>query len=296
MRKVLAVLGTVALMAGIAGCGEKENAAPKADATAKTTVDKALADKVPAAIKADGKISIGVDSTYPPNEYLDADGKTVIGFDVELFNAVAAKLGLKTEWTTSAFDDILPGVQSGKYEAGVSSFTINDERKKNTLMVSYFSAGTQWITAKGNPQKVSPDDACGKKIAVQTGTVQETEDLPKRQAACKAAGKPEIKVSPYQAQADATAAVASGKDDAMLADSPVCVDAVAKTGGKLELQGKIYDSAPYGWVLNKDQQAFAEALRDAHKALVADGTYDTILKKWNVQDGKLPGTSEINPS
>nr|WP_197008881.1 ABC transporter substrate-binding protein [Longispora fulva] len=281
-------------MSGIAGCGAKDNATPKTDS--KVAVDKALADKVPAAIKADGKIHIGVDSTYPPNESLDADGKTVIGFDVELFDAVAAKLGLKTEWTTSAFDDILPGIQSGKYEAGVSSFTINDERKKNTLMVSYFSAGTQWITAKGNPSKVSPDDACGKKVAVQTGTVQETVDLAAKQAACKAAGKPAITISPYQAQADATASVASGKDDAMLADSPVCVDAVAKTGGKLELLGKIYDSAPYGYVVAKDQTPFAESLRDALKALIADGTYDTILKKWNVQDGKLPGAPEINPS
>ncbi|WP_412542319.1 ABC transporter substrate-binding protein [Longispora sp. K20-0274] len=295
MRKVLVVLGTVALAASLAACGAKEESPKATPTTGAVTVDKALADKVPAAIKSDGTIKIGVDSTYAPNEYLDADGKTVVGFDVDLFNAVAAKLGLKTEWTTSAFDDIIPGIGSGKYEAGVSSFTINDDRKKNALMVSYYSAGTQWVTAKGNPNKVSPDDACGKKIAVQTGTVQETEDLPKRQAACKTAGKPAITVEPYQKQSDATSAVASGKDDAMLADSPVCVDAVAKTGGKLELLGKIYDAAPYGYVIAKDQQAFAEAIRDALKAVIADGTYDTILKKWNVQDGKLTGTPEINP-
>nr|WP_051110519.1 ABC transporter substrate-binding protein [Longispora albida] len=293
-------MGAVALAAGLAACGEKKedsnSAAPNPSASVKqVTKDDALAGKVPAKIKEDGKISIGVDSTYPPNEFLDTDGKTVVGFDVDLFNAVATKLGLKTEWTTSAFDDIIPGVQSGKYEAGVSSFTINDDRKKNSLMVSYFSAGTQWVTVKGNPNKINPDDACGKSIAVQTGTVQETEDLPKKQKACKDAGKPEIKVAPYQKQSEATAAVASGKHDAMLADSPVCVDAVRATSGKLELLGKVYDSAPYGYVLNKDQKEFAEAIQGALKALIADGTYTEILKKWNVQDGALSGTPGINP-
>jgi polar amino acid transport system substrate-binding protein len=296
MRIGLTLLGAVVLALGVTGCGAKGTSPKTSNATGTVSVDKTLAGMVPSAIKADGKVSIGVDATYPPNEFLDVDGKTVRGFDVDLFNAVAAKLGLKTEWITSAFDDIIPGVQSGKYEAGVSSFTINPERKSRTLMVSYFNAGTQWVTAKGNPSKVDPDNACGKKVAVQTGTIQETQDLPKRQKACKDAGKPEIQISPYQAQADATAAVASGKDDAMLADSPVCVDAVDKTGGKLELLGKVYDSAPYGYVVNKDQQAFAEALRDAVKALITDGTYAKILKKWNVQDGALTTAPEINPS
>src|SRR6266542_1917058 len=79
-------------------------------------------------VAACGKLLIGTDSTYAPSEFLDTDGKTVIGFDVDLFNAVAAKLGLTTQWTSAKFDAIIPGVESGKYEVGVSSFTINDER------------------------------------------------------------------------------------------------------------------------------------------------------------------------
>ena len=155
-------------------------------------VDEALAAKVPDAIKADGKLLIGTDATYAPNEFLDTDGKTVIGFDVDLFNAVATKLGLETEWQSSKFADIIPGLQSGKYEAGVSSFTINDERKQQVNMVSYFSAGTQWGAKKGNPVGVQPDDACGKKVAVQTATVQETEDLAQRNKDCESAGNPKI--------------------------------------------------------------------------------------------------------
>ena len=138
---------------------------------------------MPDAVKSDGKLLIGTDSSYAPNEFLDTDGKTVIGFDVDLFNAVAAKLGLKTEWQSAMFDAIIPGVQSGKYEIGVSSFTINDERKQQANMVSYFNAGTQWGTKKGNPNGVQPDDACGKKVAVQT------DDRPGHRRPAQAAGE-----------------------------------------------------------------------------------------------------------
>ncbi len=117
-------------------------------------------------------------------------------------------------------------------------------------MVSYFSAGTQWATKKGNPAKVDPENACGKKIAVQTGTVQ-VDDITARSKKCTDAGKPAITIDQYQAQSDATAAVVSGKDDAMLADSPVGAYAVKQSNGQLELLGDIYDSAPYGYVVQE---------------------------------------------
>jgi len=246
-------------------------------------------------VKADGKILIGVDATYSPNEFLDTDGKTVVGWDVDLFNAVAAKLGLKTEWQPSKFADIIPGLQSGKYETGVSSFTINDQRKQQVNMVSYYNAGTQWGTKKGNPTGIQPDDACGKKVAVQTATVQDTDDLSsKRQEACKSAGKPAITIDRYQDQGQATAAVVSGKDDAMLADSPVVAYAVKQTNGQLELLGDIYEAAPYGYVIKKDQTEFAQAVADAVKALITDGTYKTILEKWGVQGGAIDNPA-VNP-
>src|SRR5437763_7912503 len=184
-RVWLGVIGVLAVTLGMAGCGGKSGGTGGAPAVT-TSVDKALADKVPATIKSDGKILIGTDSTYAPSEFLDTDGKTVIGFDVDLFNAVAQKLGLKTEWQSAKFDDIIPGVQSGKYEAGISSFTINDDRKKQVTMVSYFSAGTQWAAKKG--ATITTDNACGKKVAVQTGTVQ-VDDITARSKKCTDGGK-----------------------------------------------------------------------------------------------------------
>ncbi|MBO4208188.1 ABC transporter substrate-binding protein [Micromonospora echinofusca] len=293
-RAVVGAAGAALLVLSLAACGEKESTEqPGAGPSATTAADAALAAKVPDAIKADGVIKVGTDSTYAPAEFLDADGKTVVGFDVDLFNAVAAKLGLKAEFESAPFDAILPGVDSGKYEVGVSSFTVNEERKKSVNMVSYFSAGTQWATKSGNPNKVDPNDACGKKIAVQTGTVQ-FDDITARSKKCTDAGKPAITIDQYQAQSDATAAVVSGKNDAMLADSPVGAYAVKQTNGQLELLGDIYESAPYGYVVKKDQTAFAEALRDAVQAVITDGSYKTALSKWGVEAGGISNPA-LNP-
>jgi polar amino acid transport system substrate-binding protein len=288
------VLG-VGLALLLAACGDDGGTGAGTGGTsAAPAVDQALAAKVPDAIKSDGTIKVGTDSTYAPSEFLDADGKTVVGFDIDLFNAVAAKLGLKAEFQSAKFGDIIPGIQSGKYEIGVSSFTINDERKQQVNMVSYFNAGTQWAAKKGNPSGIQPDAACGKKVAVQTGTVQDTDDLPKRLKDCQSAGKPAFTVERYQDQGQATAAVVTGKDDAMLADSPVVAYAVKQSGGQLEALGDIYDAAPYGYVVKKDQTDFAEALAGALKALVTDGTYKTTLAKWGVDGGAIDNPA-VNP-
>lgn len=288
--------GAAALMLTLSACGEKKDdtstpAGGNGSALPSVAADSALAAKVPAALKADGKLVIGVDATYAPSEYLDADGKTVIGFDVDLFNAVATKLGLKTDWQISKFDDIIPGVMSGKYEVGVSSFTINPDRAKQVQMVSYYTVGTQWVAKPGST--IVPTEACGKKIAVQTGTVQD-DDIAAKDKACTAAGKPAINVDRYQAQSDATTAVISGKDDAMLADFPVSAYAVKETKGQLALLGSVYDTASYGYVVSNDQKAMAEVLRDATKAIIADGTYKAILDHWGVAGGALTTAPAIN--
>jgi polar amino acid transport system substrate-binding protein len=267
--------------------GEPAGEAPSVS----VTQDVDLSAKLPESIKSAGVIKIGTDPTYAPNEFLAADGKTVQGFDVDVFNAVAAKFGVKTEWQPADFGAIINGVNGKKYDIGISSFTINDERKKQVTMVSYFLAGTQWATLKGNPKGVDPDNACGKTIAVQTDTVQDTDDLPARNKKC--AGN-EIKVQRYQGQDQATSAVVSGKADAMLADSPVAAYAVKQTGDKLETLGDIYDAAPYGYVVPKAETEFAEAIVEALKAIEEDGAYEAALKKWGVEQGAIDDFA-VNP-
>jgi polar amino acid transport system substrate-binding protein len=284
----------VTLPLALAACGgsSSSSSATSSAPAAGGAGDPAMAGRVPAAIRSDGVITVGTDSTYAPSEFLDTDGKTVIGFDVDVFTAVAAKLGLKARFVTAPFDAIIPGVNSGKYEIGVSSFTVNPERKQAVDMVSYFNAGTQWAAKKGGAA-VSPDDACGKKIAVQKGTVQ-VDDITARDKKCTGAGKSSITIDQYQGQDEATAAVVSGKDAAMLADSPVIAYAVKKANGQLESLGDIYDAAPYGYVVSKTQDAFAQVLVDALKAVQQDGSYTKALEKWGVQQGALTSPA-LNP-
>ncbi|MDG4765464.1 ABC transporter substrate-binding protein [Solwaraspora sp. WMMD406] len=290
-RTVVGAIGAFAVLLAATGCGEQDSTEQPGGAAPSASADADLAALVPDEIKADGKILVGTDASYAPAEFLDTDGATVIGFDVDLFNAVAGKLGLTTEYVPSQFDDIIPGVMSGKYEIGVSSFTINDERKAQVNMVSYFAAGTQWAAPAGAP--VDPDDACGKRVAVQAGTVQ-VEDIEARSAACTAAGNPEITIEQFQGQDQATASVVSGKNDAMLADSPVCAYAVQQTNGELELAGDIYDSAPYGYVVAQEQTAFADALAEALTAVIADGSYEQALSNWGVEAGGITDPA-VNP-
>jgi polar amino acid transport system substrate-binding protein len=293
---VAAVVGATLVLTGCGG-GSSDNSS-SSSSSGKTlpsvSEDKALASKVPQAIASDGVIKVGSDTTYAPSEFLDTDGQTIIGFDVDLFTLVAKKLGLKAQFETAPFDSIIAGVGSGKYEAGVSSFTINPDRLQQANMISYYNAGTQWSTKKGNPKKVDPENACGKKIAVQKGTVQ-ADDVTARSEKCTAAGKPEITIDQYDAQSDATASVVSGKDDAGLADSPVMAYAVKQTKGQLELLGDIYDAAPYGYVVAKDQTEFAQAIADAVKSLIDDGSYKQVLEKWGVEAGAIDNPT-VNPT
>lgn len=294
----LSFVGAAAVALTLGACGsDTEPAEPGArgeeePATA-VEADDELTALVPAEIREAGRLVVGTDASYAPNEYLDEDGTTVIGMDVDLFDAVAAKLGLETEWQNGSFDSLINGVDGGKYDVAVSSFTINEERKEEVNMISYFNAGTQWAVASGNPDGVDVDAPCGLTVAVQTGTVQEIEDLPARQEACEAEGEP-ITIQSYEGQDEATAALVTGKAQAMLADSPVVVYAVTQADGEIELLGDVYDAAPYGYVVPKDDTGLAEAITAALEAVAEDGTYDTVLEDWGLGAGGIDDFA-VNP-
>ena len=286
--------GLVAVL-GLSACANNSDgggagAGPTSSATVSgVQKDDALAAKVPADIANKGTLVVGTDPTYAPNEY--KDGGKIVGFDIDLFDAVAEKLGLKAQYTESTFDNIIPGVQGGKYQVGVSSFTDNADREKVVDFVTYLSAGTQWAQAKGGD--VDPANACGITVAVQTGTVQDTDDLPARSKACTDAGKPAIDVKRFDDQGLATTAVVQGQAKAMLADSPITAYAVKQSGGALELLGDVYDAAPYGYAIAKTSGTLKDAIQGAVQALIDDGTYGQILDKWGNAAGAVK-TAEIN--
>ncbi|NIH86161.1 ABC transporter substrate-binding protein [Amycolatopsis granulosa] len=290
---------TMACGAGGTGSGGTSQPAGGTGATQSEQIpavakDPALAAKVPQAIAADGKIIVGQDQSYAPNEFVDAQGK-VVGFDVDLGNAVGQKLGLTMEYQNAAFSGILAGLASGQYELAMSSFTVNPERLQTVDMVSYYRAGTSLGVPKGNPEHISLDDLCGKNIAVQQGTVQ-VDDLAARSQQCTAAGKPAINVQQFQAQTDVNLQVQTRRSQAMLADSPVVDYAIKQTGGAVETVGQPYDAAPYGIALKKGQGTYAEAVQGAVQALIDDGTYAKILAKWGLNPSGALTKAELNPA
>jgi polar amino acid transport system substrate-binding protein len=282
----VAIGAALALAATACGSGAASDHAATAKVKPAIAVDAALVAKLPAALKAKGTLVVGVDATYAPNEFLGPDGQTVEGMDVDLFDAVAAQLGLSVKWVPAPFDSIIDGVNSGTYDVGVSSFSVTPEREKAAAMVTYFTAGTEWAAAKGNPKHVNLADACGLPIAVQQATTQ-ADDIAARSKACTNAGRPAIRVSTYSGQDQATVSVVSGKNVAMLADSPIAAYAIKSTHGKLQQIGSIYDAAPYGYVVPKKDAALAQAIAGALKKLQANGAYKRTLNKWGSASGAI---------
>ncbi|MCZ8379724.1 ABC transporter substrate-binding protein [Mycobacterium sp. CPCC 205372] len=278
---VLAASGALAL-SGCVDNSESSGSGSETTAATATKVDE-IANTVPEAVKSTGELVVGTDPTYPPNEFKDASGQ-VIGFDVELMNAIAATLGLKPEYRQSAFDKIIPSVQGGTYNVGMSSFTDSKEREQQVDFVTYFEAGSAWAQQAG--AGINPEDACGKRVAVQTATVQDTEEMPMRTQKCIAEGKPAINVVKFDDQTAATTAVRLGQADAMSADSPVTAYAIKQSEGKLEAAGEVFDSAPYGWAVQKGSP-LAESLKKALEHLIESGTYEQIAKNWGAEQGMI---------
>ncbi|GAA2454767.1 ABC transporter substrate-binding protein [Agromyces soli] len=265
------------------------SAAPSDDTGASIAVDEAAVALLPEEIKSAGELVVGTDAAYPPNEYKDADGNP-IGWDVDLVDALGAKLGLKITYEIASFDKIIPSITGGTMDLGMSSFTDNAERQKQVDFVDYYSAGILWAAPKG--KTVDPDNACGLKVAVQATTYEHTDELPAKSQACVDAGKPAIEITPFDTQEAAANAVVLGQADAMSADSPVTGYAIAQTDGKLEQAGEVFDSAPYGFPVKKGSE-LAKAVQAAMQSLIDDGTYGDILAEWGVESGAVD-TIDIN--
>ena len=284
LRAILASTATAALV--LTGCttnteGPEDTGEPRQEVTVET--DDEIAALVPADLRERGTIVIGTNTPYAPNEFKDENGE-IVGFDIDVMDAVATVMGLEAEFRESDFEKIIPAIEGGTMDLGASSFTVNDERLETVDFVTYFEAGIQWASAAGN--EVDPDDACGLRVAVQRTTISDQEDVPARSEACVAAGKPEIIKVQFDTQDEASTAVALGKADAMSADSPISAYAVKQSDGKMQLVGDVFDSAPYGWPVRKGSELSA-ALEAAANKLIESGAFEQIATNWGVENGLI---------
>ena len=293
---LLSGLSALALaLAACSGSGSTSSSTPSvsvSDPLANLSEQPTLAAQVPPAIGS--TITVGTDATYAPNEFLDKDGKTVIGFDIDLFKAVAATLGLAGGVRPRAVRRDHPRRLVGQVRG--RGLLVHDQRhprgagQHGELLRRRHPVGDE----EGQPRRDRPRERLRQEDRGAAGDGP-GEDITTRSAKCTTAGKSAIQIDQYQGQDQATSAVVSGKDQAMLADSPVIAYATVQTSGALEKLGDIYDSAPYGYVVAKDDEHFAQVLRGALITLIDNGTYQDILAKWFVGDGAI-GEPQVNPS
>lgn len=242
-----------------------------------------IAALVPKEVAADGVLTAGTNPPFAPFEFKDSEGN-IIGVEMDLARAIAAVMGLEYRPVEQDFSLILPSLEAGTIDMGVSGFTDTPERRESFDFVNYMYAGVQWARQTGDD--ISPENPCGLTIAVQRTTVSETDDVRPAAADCEAEGEDPITVLSYDTSDNAALALLTGRADALSADSPVSAWAVNRSDGKMELAGDIKEAAPYGFAVPKDSE-LGPAAAAALQHLIETGVYADILAQWSIEDGLI---------
>ncbi|OJF15006.1 transporter substrate-binding domain-containing protein [Couchioplanes caeruleus] len=276
-RIVSLLLAGLVLGASVAGCGGGPETGKAVDRLAEAKA------ALPASVKESGVLIGGTDPTFEPMTF--KDGETFTGLDVQLIEAIAAKLGLTVKWQAMGFGELLDAVEGHKIDVSISSMFDRAERQKKADFVNYLNAGTSIVVAKGVGDIGGMPGLCGRRVAVQPDTVY----VEMAQAASdKCKGKKAVLV-----RSDTPSATVAKKDaDAALNDFPIAALDVQKDGS-LELSGPQIEAIPYGIGVAKDRKELTMAIQTALYALIKDGTYDALLTKWKVTEGALR-TGAIN--
>jgi polar amino acid transport system substrate-binding protein len=288
MRKLVVRLGVPALIVlALAGCGGgKKGTTATTGTSAAPSVNAAIAAQVPAAIKSKGTLNVATEAQYAPNEFIAPDGHTVIGMDADLTKAIASLMGLKVKLIDSNFETIIPGLAAGRYDLGVSSFTDTKEREKTVDFVTYFQAGITFYALTSATAVVNNvNDLCGKSVALEKGTTEQ-EEATAQSKKCTKEGKKAVKLLVFPGQNPVNLAVADGRAEMGMADSPVAEYQIKQSGGKFKQLCRCYGFAPYGIAVPK-KSGLAQPILAAVKELMSNGTYTAILTRWGVASGAI---------
>ncbi|MEU6544140.1 ABC transporter substrate-binding protein [Streptomyces sp. NPDC046859] len=296
-RPRLAVVGSIAVAGALilTGCGDQTDS--NADGSGSKSAAP-LADKLPQAIRDKGVIKVGSDIAYAPVEFKDDSGKTV-GIDPDLAAAMGKQLGVTFQFENGTFDSLITGLRSKRYDIAMSAMTDTKDRQEGidsdtgkkvgegVDFVDYFTAGVSIYTQKGKNTDIKTwSDLCGKKIVVQRGTV--SEDLAKAEAK-KCSGGKTISIEAFDNDQQAQTRLRAGGAAAGSSDFPVAAYAVKTSGGGKDFQlvGEQVEAAPYGIAVAKTNTQLRDALKAALDAIIANGEYGKIIKKWGVEDGAV---------
>ena len=243
-------LALVMALGLLAGCGgsNSDNSTPSGDDTAKT------------------KLVVATSPDFPPFESLE--GGEVVGIEVDILNKIAEKMGMELDIQQMDFDSVIPGVQAGKFDVGMSGITVTDKRKENVDFSSVYFMAAQAIVVADGSGITGKADLEGKKVSVQTGTTAEEY--------CMGNG---YEVLAFTANNDAAAALTSGKVDAWVVDNEVALAMAPELG--LTVLDEAMTSEPYAFAFQKGSELVAP-FNEALDALLADGTVEKIFQQYGV--------------
>ncbi|MER7662889.1 MULTISPECIES: ABC transporter substrate-binding protein [unclassified Streptomyces] len=298
-RTRIAAVGAIAVAGALllTACGDQTNSGSGSSETGAAS-SAPLFDKLPKKYQDSKVIKVGTDAAYAPMEY--EEGGKIVGIDPDIAAALGKELGVTFQFTSGTFDGLISSLNSGRQDIVMSAMSdtkarqdgLDDKGKKvgqGVDFVDYFTSGVSLLVKKGNPSKIeSLDDLCGKKVAVQRGTIYE--DTFKTQATkCKTDGKGTLTIEAFDTDAEAQTRVKSGGAVADLNDYPVAAH-IAKTAGggnDFEVAGDQTDAGPFGIAVDKDNVQLRDALKAAVDAIIKNGEYEKVLEKWDVKNSAV---------
>ncbi|MFD7105588.1 ABC transporter substrate-binding protein [Streptomyces celluloflavus] len=298
---VAAATAVAASLLLLSGCGDQTDAAiAKREAQKNRNTGAPLFKMLPKDIQEKGLIQVGSDITYKPVEF--RTNGAVEGIDPDLAAALGKELGVKLNFNNATFDTLMGGLKSKRYDLAMSAMTDTKERQQGidgstgkkigegVDFIDYLNVGVSLYTQKGKTQGIDGWEAmCGKKIAVQRGTV--SHDLAKdKSKACETGGEAAISIEAFDNDSEAQTRLRTGGVDAVSSDYPVAAYAVKISGKGNDFQmvgGAPLKAAPYGIAVPKDKPQLRDALKAALENAIKNGSYADALKKWDVKDAAV---------
>lgn len=231
------------------------------------------------------KLVVAIDATYPPMEFIDEkDGKTPVGFDVDLANALGKEMGVPVEFKVVDWNSIISGLQAKQYDAIISSMNITPERQKEVNFIEYVKMSQLFVSLKGGPVVTKDTELSGKTVAVQDGTT--SHDYMKDLMTNKV--KDVKNLVTFPGATDAFMALKAKQADVIVVDEPVGLYYASKDAATYVVTGHAIDPEPVGIALRKDDTALKAALEKALSTVKSNGTFKQINTKWfgSVELGK----------
>lgn len=253
---------------------------PAGQAKAQDAAARAL---LPQEVRERGVLTAGMPLDYEPYNFLDAQGRQ-LGLDVDVFDGIAAQLGLRPQITRMGFASLIPAVAGGRIDVGMAGISIMPARLNAVSFVRYSVSNNGLVVAKGNPAHVNTQNACGHTIALEKGTSPQL-FWEAAAAGCTREGKPKMTLLIFDGEGPQMLAVQSGRAEAAGVGFATAVVVAQHSGGRLEVAaggpapGRMDDA---GIAFSKDDAQLGRAIEAALKTMVANGSYDAIFAKWKV--------------